>query len=116
MRLAPTLLLCLVAGGCSFAGEITAIDADPPPAKAVLDAGLAAGIKDSHFDLPIEATDVYRAPSSSTAQWMACVRSAKSDEARRLSYAIFFGRTGYTSSRYSTYADNCASQPYHPQN
>jgi len=52
---------------------------------------------------------------------MICVRSASSDEARRLTYSVFYGTnlgnglTGqYVKSRYSVFADNCDAQTYHP--
>jgi hypothetical protein len=116
MRLVPTLLFCLVAGGCSFSGDITPLEEYPPPNDKLLAGGILAGIKDSHFDPPIEVTDVYRAPANSTPQWMVCVRSAKSEDARRLTYSVFFGKTGYVNSRYSASNENCASQAYHPHN
>ena len=52
---------------------------------------------------------------------MVCIRSASSDETRRLTYSVFFGTnpgsglTGqYVKSRYSVFADKCDAQAYHP--
>ena len=82
--------------------------------------GLRAAIADSHFAKPVEVTDVISAPASSTQPWMVCIRSATSDEARRVTYAAFFGKDvsgkygQYSRSRYSVFADNCDTQTYHP--
>jgi hypothetical protein len=98
---------------CSSAGDTPMLEAAPPAADLVT-AGILTGINDSHFEQPIEVTDVYRAPPSSTSQWMVCIRSAKSDESRRQNYSAFFGTTGYVQSRYSVVVDGCGGQQFHP--
>jgi hypothetical protein len=117
MRRVPTILLCLLAGACS---SLPPPEIEPPPEDVQLKAGLTQAIADSHFAKPVEVTDVIRAPASSTQPWMVCIRSATSDEARRVTYAAFFGKDGngkfgqYARSRYSAFAENCDTQVYHP--
>ena len=120
MRSVPILLLCLVAGACSLMSETSPLEMQSPPAEDILNGGIKLAVNDSHFAQPIEITDLLRSPSSFTEQWMVCIRSATSDEARRVTYSVFYGtilstgKTGYIKSRYSVYADNCATQTYHP--
>jgi len=91
-------------------------DVGPMPDQTAL----AQGIAESRLAKPVEVTDVIRAPPSSMDPWMVCIRSATSDEARGLTYSAFFGKDAngkdgkYIRSRYSTFADNCATQTYHP--
>jgi len=115
MRAFAVLLVCLATGACSPVSDPAPfLDAGQPPNPTQLTAGLAAGVRDSHFGPPIEVTDVYRAPPSSTPPWMACVRSGSSDEARRFTYSVFYGKDGsYVQSRPSVYMDSCLQQPYH---
>jgi hypothetical protein len=112
----PTILLCLAAAACS---TLPPPEDEPPPDEAQLKAGLAALVADSHFAKPVEVTDIIRAPVSSTQPWMVCVRSAASEEGRRLIYVGFFGKDKgkygqYLRSRYAVTAENCESQAYHP--
>ena len=119
MRPVPILLLCLVAGACSSVSDLPP-DIEPQPDATQLKAGVMQGISDSHFSKPIEVSDVLRAPPSSTPPWMVCIRSATSDEAKRITYSVFYGKDAngkdgqYLKSRYSVYVDNCGSQTYHP--
>jgi hypothetical protein len=116
----PILLLCLVTAAWSGARASTV---GSPPDPTQLKVGITQGVTDSHFSKPIEVTDIFGAPPSSEQPWMVCIRSATSDEARRITYSVFYGKnytTGkegqYLRSRYSVYIDNCASQTYHPFN
>jgi hypothetical protein len=52
---------------------------------------------------------------------MVCIRSVSSDEAKRLTYSVFFGidrnkalAGQYLKSRYSVTAENCTAQAFHP--
>src|SRR5689334_14585976 len=110
------LLTFLLPGlaACAFLGDTPTLEVAPPPAANLIAEGISTGIKDSHFEQPIEVTDLYRAPPSSIPQWIVCIRSAKSDEARRQTYSVFFGTTGYVQSRYSVYADDCSRQQFQP--
>jgi hypothetical protein len=120
MRSVPILLLCLVTGAWS---DARASDVGPPPDPAQLKVGIIGimqGINDSKFSKPIE---VVGAPPSSVEPWMVCIRSATSDEAKRVSYSVFYGRNyssgkdgQYKRSRYSVPVDSCATQTYHPFN
>ena len=65
---------------------------------------ITQAISDSHFQPPIEVTDPIRAPVNFTSPWMVCIRSAQSEETRRITYTAFF-KDGYTSSRYSAIND-----------
>jgi len=113
----PPILLCLLTAACT---SLPPPEIETPPEDAQLKTGLTAAVADSHFAKPVEVTDVIRAPDSSTQSWMVCIRSAASEEARRVSYAAFFGKdaTGkpgqYVRSRYATFAENCDIQTYHP--
>jgi len=117
MRRVAPILLCLLAAGCS---SLPPPEIETPPEDAQLKTGLTQAVVDSHFAKPVEVTDVIRAPASSTQPWMVCIRSASSDEARRVTYAAFFGKDGsgkygqYARSRYATFAENCDTQTYHP--
>jgi len=117
MRRVPTILFSLLLGACS---SLPPPDNEPPPDETQLKAGLASAISDSHFAKPVEVSDVINAPVSSTQPWMVCIRSAASSDARRATYAAFFGKDGngkygqYARSRYSVFADSCDAQSYHP--
>jgi hypothetical protein len=119
LRSVPILLLCLFPGACSSVSDLSP-DIGSPPDPTQLKTGIMQGISDSHFSKPIEVSDVFRAPPSSTPPWMICIRSATSDEAKRLTYSVFYGKDAsgkdgqYLKSRYSVYVDNCGSQTYHP--
>jgi hypothetical protein len=117
MRRVLTILLCLLAGACS---SLPPPEVEPPPDETQLKAGINQAIAESHFAKPVEVSDVINAPPSSTQPWMVCIRSASSGDAGRPTYAAFFGKdaTGkygqYMRSRYSVFAENCATQTYHP--
>ena len=120
MRAGLILLSCLLAGACSSISDLPPPEVGQPPDQDMLAAGIRQGINDSHFPKPVEVTGLFRAPPGSADPWMLCIRSAASDEARRMTYSVFYGKnfnTGkdgqYMRSRYSVYADNCASQTYH---
>ena len=111
MRSTVMLWICLGLGTCS------SVSAEPPPILPPPDgdkllAGLTQAISDSHFQPPIEVTDPMRAPVNFTSPWMVCIRSAQSEETRRITYTAFF-KDGYTSSQYSAINDGCAAQAYH---
>jgi hypothetical protein len=113
MRSTMMLWICLGLGACSAVAET----AEPPPILLPPDgdkllAGITSAISDSHFQPPIEVTDPISAPVFSTSPWMVCIRSAQSEETRRVTYTAFF-KDGYTNSRYSAIMDGCAAQAYH---
>jgi hypothetical protein len=88
------------------------------PDQVQLKMGLAKAISDSHFAKPIEVSDVFRTPPSSTPPWMVCIKSTSSEADRHLGYSAFFGTSEgkegtYLSSRYSVFSDNCEAQIYH---
>jgi hypothetical protein len=111
MRSTMMLWICLGLGACS---SISAepLPILPPPDGEKLLAGLTQAISDSHFQPPIEVTDPIGAPVNFTSPWMVCIRSAQSEETRRITYTAFF-KDGYTGSRYSAINDGCAAQAYH---
>jgi hypothetical protein len=108
------LTLCLTLAACSSVSE-NAISQNvvPPPEQKVLE-GSKAAVVESHFAPPIEVTDLMRSNPNYTPRWMVCLRSAKSEESKRITYSVFFNDTAYVSSRYSAIMDACASQTYHP--
>jgi hypothetical protein len=93
------LLLCLVLGGCSSVSEAAAQEVPPPPDEASLLTGTRTAIKDSHFAAPIEVTSLLKAPPNTMNLWMVCIRSAQSEETRRIVYSAFF-KDKYVQSRY----------------
>lgn len=119
VRLFSIFLLCLLICSCSGM-DLPPPQEESPPDDTQLSAAIATSASEHHFAPPIEVSDVFRAPPSSTPPWMVCVRSGASDEARRLTYSVFFGKDSagtpgrYIKSRYSAYVDNCGSQAYHP--
>jgi hypothetical protein len=119
MRTVLIIFFCLLVAACSFMFDAPPLEVGPQPDQIQLKAGIAAGSNDSHFTKPIEVTDLFRAPTISTEQWMVCIRSATLDQATRLTYSIFYGKNGvgkggqYVKSRYSLLSDNCATQEYH---
>src|SRR5579864_4448885 len=94
MRLLTTLVLCLVAGGCSIVSELQPIEVGFPPNEAQLRIGINTVVMETHFKAPIEASDVFRAPSLSTEPWLVCIRNGASEETRRLTYSLFFAKDG----------------------
>jgi hypothetical protein len=107
------LLLCFGLAACSTSENVLAQDVGPPSDQQLL-AGERQAAAESHFAPPIEATDVIRANPNSTPRWMVCLRSAKSEESKRVTYSVFFNDKAYVSSRYSVIMDPCVSQAYHP--
>jgi hypothetical protein len=108
------LLICFGLAACtSISGNAPSLEVQQPPRQELVLSGLKAAVAERHFDQPIEVTDLMRAPSNFTPQWMICFRSAKSEEAKRITYSVFFNSTGYVSSRYSVVMDHCAGQSYH---
>jgi hypothetical protein len=77
-------------------------------AQSLVD-GIKQGISDSRFQPRIEVTDLLKAPATSINFWMVCIRSAQSDETKRITYAAFF-KDKYVQSRYSVYYDGCGGQ------
>jgi hypothetical protein len=120
MRTVLIPLLCLLVGACSSMSDVPSPEARPQPDETQLNLGITVGIADSHFAKPIEVTSLFRAPSNSLDPWMVCIRSSAPDKAGGLTYSVFYGvHPGngidgqYTKSRFSSFADNCATQEYH---
>jgi hypothetical protein len=111
MRSTVMLWIGLGLGTCSSASAEPPPILPPPDGEKLL-AGLTQAISDSHFQPPIEVTDPIRAQVFSMSPWMVCIRSAQSEETRRITYTAFF-KDGYTSSQYSAINDGCAAQAYH---
>jgi hypothetical protein len=109
MRSAMMLWICLGMSACSSISETAEL---PPPDDEKLLEGIIKATSDSHFQPPIEVTDPIRAQVNSTSPWMVCIRSAQSEETRRITYTAFF-KDGYKDSRYSAITDGCAAQAYH---
>jgi len=84
-----------------------------PPDSEKLLKGIKQGIADSHFETPIEVTDPIKASPISSSPWLVCIRSAKTEESKRISYSAFF-KDAYTNSRYSVVNDGCTAETYHP--
>ena len=114
MRHTFILWLNLSLGACASISEPTAapeVVAQPDAEKLLT--GIKQGIADSHFEPPIEVTDPMSARPNSSSPWLVCIRSAKTEESKRITYSAFF-KDAYTNSRYSTILDGCAAQEYHP--
>jgi hypothetical protein len=101
-------------GACSSVGENAPLAVVPQPDHPNLLAGIQTAINDSHFTPPIEITDLVRAPPNSSFPWMLCIRSASSEEAKLITYSVFYKST-YNNSRYSAIYDGCAAQQFHKQ-
>lgn len=113
MRL-KSLLLCSSLAACSSASQNSpSQNAEPPPEQKVLEGARVAATQ-SHFEQPFEVSDLIRSNPNNIPPWMVCVRSAKSEESKRITYSVFFNNTGFVSSRYSAVMDPCATQTYHP--
>jgi hypothetical protein len=113
MRL-KTLLLCSCLAACSSVPQdAPSQNVEQPPQQKVLEAARVAAIQ-SHFEPPLEVSDLIRSNPVNTLPWMVCVRSAKSEESKRITYSAFFNNTGVVSSRYSAVIESCATQTYHP--
>jgi hypothetical protein len=113
MRRGVLLLLCLGLGGCSSISESAAPEIPSPPDQANLLIGTRTAVTDSHFAPPIEVSDLLKAPPISSIPWMVCIRSAQSDETRRIMYSAFF-KDKYVQSRYTVSNDGCSEQRFHP--
>jgi hypothetical protein len=119
MRIVLIPFLCLLVGACSFLSDVPPLEIGPQPDQDQLKGGIATAINELHFAKPVEVTDLFRAPVNLTEQWMVCIRSATTDEARRLTYSVFYGKNSsgkdgqYVKSRYSTLNDNCTTKEYH---
>jgi hypothetical protein len=107
------LLFCLALAACSSVSESIPEDAVPPPDAATALTGLKTAAADAHLAAPLEASDPIRANPIASSPWLICLRSASSDESKRLTYSAFF-KKAYVSSRWSVYVDHCAEQVYHP--
>ena len=89
MRSTVMLWIGLGLGTCSSVSAESPPILPPPDGEKLL-AGLTQAITDSHFQPPIEVTDPMRAPVNFTSPWMVCIRSAQSEETRRITYTAFF--------------------------
>ena len=112
MRIIMASLLSLGLAACASASEKAPLEQSPKPDEAALAAGMHTAVTDSHFALPIEASDLVRAPEISSSDWMVCIRSVQSDETKRIMYSAFF-KDKYVSSRYSVYHDGCGGLQFH---
>jgi len=112
MRHLVLLLMSLSLGASWSVAETAAPEALPSPDTQELVRGIKEGINDSHFQPPIEVTDLLKAPSYTVNSWMVCIRSAQSDESKRITYSAFF-KDKYVQSRYSVIADDCNQQQFH---
>jgi|SRR6516165_9733301 hypothetical protein len=118
MRHLALLLMSLGLAACSSVSEnaapeiLPSPEALPSPDAQELVRGIKEGINDSHFQPPIEVTDLLKAPSYTVNSWMVCIRSAQSDESKRITYSAFF-KDKYVQSRYSVIADDCNQQQFH---
>ena len=106
-------LLCISLAACSSVSENDASQNVPRlPDQKVLE-GTKAAVAQSHLEPPLEVSDLMRSNPNYTPQWMLCLRSAKTEESKRITYSVFFDGNGFVSSRYSAIKDACASQNYH---
>ena len=113
MRSLIMVWICLGLVACSSISENAAPPPIlPPPDGEKLLAGIIQAISDFRFQPPIEVTDPIRAQVFSMSPWMVCIRSAQSEETRRITYTALF-KDEYTNSRYSAILDGCAAQAYH---
>jgi hypothetical protein len=109
-----TLLLCSSLAACSSVSQNSVSEnAEPPPEQKVQEGARVAAVQ-SHFEQPIEVSDPIRSNLNNTPPWMVCVRSAKSEESKRITYSAFFNTAGFVSARYSAITEPCATQIYHP--
>ena len=103
MRVLTLLLLGLALAACSSASESMPQDDVPPPDAATTLTGLKAAAADAHLVAPLEASDLIRANPVSSSPWLICLRSASSEESKRLtiqcsSRRLMFPRAGRSSS------------------
>jgi hypothetical protein len=113
MRLKAFLLCSSLAACSSVSQNSPSQNAEQPPEQKVLEGARAAATQ-SHFEPPFEVSDLIRTSPNNTPQWMVCVRSAKSEESKRITYSAFFNTTAFVSARYSAVIEPCATETYHP--
>ena len=113
MRLETTLVLCSSLAACSSVSQ-DSVSQDAPPPEQTVQAGARLAAVQSHFEQPIEVSDLIRSNPNNTPPWMVCLRSAKSEESKRITYSAFFNTAGFVSARYSAITETCATQAYHP--
>jgi hypothetical protein len=107
------LVICLGLAACSSVSENAASqDVSRPPEQKVLE-GTKAAVAESHFEPPLEVSDLIRSQPNYTPRWMLCLRSAKTEESKRITRSVFFNDKGYVASGYSAVLDGCAGLPYH---
>jgi hypothetical protein len=108
------LVICLGLAACSSVSENAASqDVTRPPEQKVLE-GTKAAMAESHFEPPLEVSDLVRSQPNYTPRWMLCLRSAKTEESKRITRSVLFDDRGtVVSSGYSAILDGCAGQPYH---
>ena len=107
------LLFCFILAACSSVSKGVPEDVLPPPDAATALKGLKTAASEGKLAEPVEVSDPIRAPPNSSSPWLICVRSAKSEESKRLTYSAFF-KKDYVSSRWSVFVDRCGEQVYHP--
>jgi hypothetical protein len=106
------MLFCVLLAGCSSVASLPE-DLQPPPSLSMVATVLKRVAADAKLSEPVEVSDPIRANPISSSPWLICLRSAKSEESKRLTYSAFF-TDKYVSSRYSVIIDHCGEQVYHP--
>jgi hypothetical protein len=109
------MLLCFPLAGCSSAIEFFPEKIPPAPYLSTITLELKKVAAEAHLAEPVEVAEPIRANPISSSPWLVCLRSAKSEESKRLTYSAFFTYK-YVSSRYSAIVDHCGEQVYHPLN
>ncbi|WMT72534.1 hypothetical protein [Bradyrhizobium sp. Ash2021] len=110
MRRSAIMVLCAVLGACSSINEAAKEPVPAPDAsKAVPIIKTVAG--QYHLTGQLEIAGPIEAPIASSIPWVICLRSAS---APRQTYALFYKKDEYVSSRISTIGDRCDSQVYEP--
>jgi hypothetical protein len=108
------LMLCSCLAACSSVSENSLSQYIEQPPEQKVQEGARVTANQAHLEPPVEVSDLIRSNPTNTPQWMVCVRSAKSEESKRITYSVFFNTTALVSSRYSAVIEPCATQTYHP--
>ena len=108
------LFLCFGLAACATeVDSLVTANTDPPDPVKVVDS-LKSAAAEAKLQEPLEVTAPIKAPAVSSVPWIICLRSAATEESKRVTYSVFFKNNDRQSFRLSAIIEGCGAQPFSP--